>query len=380
MFELNALSVRKPLPFVIGLLGAVALTAACQSNAGSTAKTDAPAAPVTADTWAVVDGQQITRSEVEKAYTTSGQAQPGVSDEEAMVAKLTVLNNLIDQQILSAKAKAQKLEVPQSDVDAAFADAKKNIPDDAFQQELFKRGMTVAELQDSLRRDLLTQKVINQEISSKITVSDQEISNFFNANRAQFNVAEESYHLAQIAVTPVPEQQPTNQTGDDATTPDAAAKKAQMLMERLKAGASFQELAAGYSEDPESAQRGGDIGLVPMSRLMQAPPALRNAVLKKEPGTVTVANVNGAYTLVLVVAHEMPGQRDLASPGVKDQISNALRGRKEQLLRAAYLTAMRSDAKVVNYLARRIVESNGQVPTLGIAAPAAAPAATPSTK
>ena len=70
----------------------------------------------------------------------------------------------------------------------------------------------------------------------------------------------------------------------------------------------------------------------------------------------------------------MPGQRDLSSPGVKDQISNALHGRKEQLMRAACLTAMRSDAKVVNYLARRIVESNGQVPSLGMAAPAAAPA------
>ena len=43
-------------------------------------------------------------------------------------------------------------------------------------------------------------------------------------------------------------------------------------------------------------------------------------------------------------------------------------------MRAACLTAMRSDAKVVNYLARRIVESNGQVPSLGMAAPAAAPA------
>jgi len=379
MFEMKFVSVRKRLPLVFGLFGAVALTAACQSNAGSASKTEAPAAAVTADTWAVVDGQQITRDEVEKAYTRSGQAQPGLSDEEAMVAKLNVLNSLIDQQILAAKAKAQKLEVPQSDVDAAFAEAKKNIPDDAFQQELFKRGLTVAELQDSLRHDLLTQKVITQDISGKVAVSDQEITSFYNANRAQFNVAEESYHLAQIAITPVPEQQPTNQTGDDATTPEAAAKKAQMLMERLKSGAAFQELAAGYSEDPESAQRGGDIGLVPLSRLMQAPPALRAAVLKKEPGSVTVANVNGAYTLVLVVSHELPGQRDLSSPGVRDQITNALHGRKEQLLRAAYLTTMRSDAKIVNYLARRIVESNGQVPTVGLAAPAAAPA-TPSAK
>ena len=81
-----------------------------------------------------------------------------------------------------------------------------------------------------------------------------------------------------------------------------------------------------------------------------------------------------ALTIVLVVAHELPGQRDLATPGVKDQITNGLKGRKEQLLRAAYLTAVRSDAKVVNYLARRLVEQNGKVPTLGLATPAATPA------
>ena len=110
-------------------------------------------------------------------------------------------------------------------------------------------------------------------------------------------------------------------------------------MERLKAGASFRDLAAGYSEDPESAPRGGDLGFLPVSRLKQAPPALRDAVLNKEPGSVNVAGAGGAYTLVLVVAHELAGQRDLSTPGMKERITETLRGRKEQLLRMAYLTS-----------------------------------------
>jgi hypothetical protein len=63
-----------------------------------------------------------------------------------------------------------------------------------------------------------------------------------------------------------------------------------------------------------------------------------------------------------VVAHEQAGQRDLSTPGVRDQITNALRSRKEELLRIAYLTALRTDARVVNYLARRLVESKGVLP------------------
>lgn len=103
------------------------------------------------------------------------------------------------------------------------------------------------------------------------------------------------------------------------------------------------------------------MGLVPLSKLKQVPPALRDAVLNKNPGAVNVVNTGGAYTIVLVVGHEPAGQRDLSTPGVRDQITQALRGRKEQLLRSAYLTAIRTDAKVVNYLARRVVDAKGVV-------------------
>jgi hypothetical protein len=69
----------------------------------------------------------------------------------------------------------------------------------------------------------------------------------------------------------------------------------------------------------------------------------------------------GAYTIVLVISHEPAGQRDLSTPGVRDGITQTLRSRKEQLLRAAYLAAAQSDARVTNYLARRLVESRGKM-------------------
>jgi parvulin-like peptidyl-prolyl isomerase len=175
-------------------------------------------------------------------------------------------------------------------------------------------------------------------------------------------------------ITPVRDTRITNRTGDDAATPQAAAAKVQMLAERLKAGADFRDLALGYSEDADSAPRGGDMGLVPVSQLKQAPPPLRDAVLNKDAGSVNLATMNGAYALVLVLAHEQAGQRDLSLPAVRDGITQTLRGRKEQLLRAAYLTAIRSDAQVTNYLARRLVESKGVMPAAMPSAPLASPA------
>jgi peptidyl-prolyl cis-trans isomerase SurA len=293
------------------------------------------------------------------------------SEEEIMTAKLSLLNDLILQDILLAKARVLKIEVTPAELDTAYADAKKNMTDDAFQQELTRRSLTPAEMREGLRRELLTQKVIAQEVGSKIAVTDQEVTDAFCANRAQFNMAEESYHLAQIVVTPVRDPQVGNSTGDDAATPQDAAAKVQMLMDKLKAGTPFQDLAAAYSEDPQSAPRGGDLGFVPVSRLKQAPPALRDAVIGKAPGSVNLASGGGAYTLVLVVAHEQAGQRDLSTPGLRERITETLRARKDQLLRAAYLTAARNDVVVVNYLARRLVESKGAMPSLQLAAPGA---------
>jgi len=349
---------------VLSALVAASLTAACRATPGPAT----PPTTVSDNAWAVVDGRQITRDDVEKAYRRTGDTAQPVSDEESLTAKLSVLNDLILEDILIAKAREAKVEVADKELDNAYAEAKKNISDEAYQQELTKRGATAADMRESLRRQLLTQKVVEQQVGAKIAVTAQEVSDFFLANRSQFNLAEEAYHIAQIAVTPAREAQLANRTGDDAATPQAAATKVAMLMERLKAGANFSELARDYSEDPESAPRGGDLGLIPMSRLKQAPQQLRDVVLKKTPGTVSVASAGGAHTLVLVVAHEPAGQRDLSTPGVNDRITEALKSRKEQLLRAAYLTAVREDAQVVNHLARRLVEAQGKLPAAPVAA------------
>ena len=113
------------------------------------------------------------------------------------------------------------------------------------------------------------------------------------------------------------------------------------------------------------------MGFVTVSSLKQAPPPLRDAVLNKAPGTATVATVNGAHTLVLVVSHEQAGQRDLSSPGMRERITERLRTPKEQLLRTAYITALRTDAKVENHIAKRLVESKGGAPGPAPAAPLA---------
>ena len=345
-------------PLLAGVLAAALLASAC----GSTKTAGEPAVP--ADTWAVVDGRTISKDAAEKAFRRTSDPNETLSAEEATAAKLAVLEDLILQDLLVAKAAGLKIEVPAADLDAAFTSARGALNDEQFKQELARRNLTEADVREGLRRQLLAEKVIEQEVAKQVAVGDPDVTQFFEANRAQFNLTEEAYHIAQIVITPQRDAQVANTTGDDAATPQEAVAKARSIMEKLKAGTSFRELATSYSEDPESARRGGDMGLIPVSQLQQAPPPLRNAVLNKTAGTVNVASAgNGAFTIVLVVAREAPGQRDLSTPGVKDRITNTLKGRKEALLRAAYLTALRTDATIVNHLARRVVQSKGTPPS-----------------
>jgi peptidyl-prolyl cis-trans isomerase SurA len=339
-------------PRVRALLSVVALIvlAACRAQPPA-----APAVTVTDDTFAVVEGRQITRADVDKAFLRTQPSSEPIAEEEVLAAKLSLLDQLILQDLLLERAKTLKVEVTEKEVDEAFNATRQNLTQEAVDEELKRRKLTTADVREGLRRELLARKVIERELGDKTQVTDAEVTEFFNANREQFNLTEDAYRLAQIVVTPVADPQPANLAGDDAATPQEAQAKAAGLMRRLQEGAAFDVLARDHSEDPQTAPRGGDLGLVPVSALKQIAPALRNAVLKSNPGAVTPVNIDGMHTLVLVMGLEKAGQRDPSMPQVRENIVSTLRGRKEQLLRAAYLTALRSDADVENYFARRIL-------------------------
>src|SRR5467141_4636567 len=240
------------------------------------------------DVWAVVNGHEIKRDEVEKYYRTrvnpEGQ-EP--SQEEALSLKLNVLEELINNEILLERAKKLNLEASDGEVEDKFTELKSPYTEDEFQRQLKDQAMTVEDLKLELRRQLSIQKLLNHEVVAKIAITDQDITDFYNANKAQFNVAEPQYHIAQIVVTPRKEQQIRNRKNDDATNEAEAQRKVKMLMDRLNSGADFAQLAMDYSEDLNTAGTGGDLGFVPESSLNQSDPALKKAVVALKAGQVS---------------------------------------------------------------------------------------------
>jgi peptidyl-prolyl cis-trans isomerase SurA len=325
----------------------------CKSNV-------APAA----DVWAVVNGKEIKRDEVEKYYRTriSPEGQEP-STEEALSLKLNVIDELINNEILLERAKKLNLEASDGEVEDKFTEFKSPYTEEEFQRQLKERGVTVEDLKNTVRRELSIQKLINREVVSKVAISDQDIADFYGANKPQFNVAEPQYRVAQIVVTPRKEPQIRNRKNDDSTNEAEAQRKVKMLVDRLNSGADFAQLAMDYSEDMNSAATGGDLGYVPESALNQSDPALKKLVLSLKPGQVSQPIVlKDSVRILKLVTREAPGLRGLSDPQVQQSIRDTLRNRKEQLLRAAYLAVARDEARVTNYLARQVLESNGKLP------------------
>src|SRR5688500_13210165 len=206
---------RSRLPLLLAL-GVLLASGACRSNT-----TGPGAAPASPNVWATVGERQISRDEVEKAFRREAAPQQP-SEEEALAGKLTLLNEMIVQELLLAKARELKIELSDTELDNAFAEAKKNITEDQFQKELASRNLTPADMREGLRRDMLANKVMEREVIAKVTVTDQDITNFFEANRASFNRPEDAYHIAQITVTPTRANQQINRSGNDAGTPQEA--------------------------------------------------------------------------------------------------------------------------------------------------------------
>lgn len=320
------------------------------------------------DVWAVVNGQEIKRDDVDKYYRTrvnpEGQAP---SQEEALSLKLNVLDELIDEEILLERAKKLNLEASDGEVEDKFTEMKSPYTEDEFQRQLKDRGVTTDDLKRDLRRQLSIQKLLNREVVAKITITDQDVTDAYNANKAQFNVVEPRYRISEIVVTPRKDPQIRNQKNDDATNEVEAQRKVKMLMDRLNSGADFGQLAADYSEDMNSAAMQGDLGYVPESALNQSDPALKREVLGMRAGQVSqpmsIMGKDGPRIVILkLISRESPGQRNISDPQVQQTIRDTLRSHKEQLLGAAYRKIARDEARVTNYLAQQVIEAAGKLP------------------
>ena len=327
--------------------------------------------PTGNDVGASVNGRKIYNADVEKYYQnqTAGadQQQQQPVGEQATNLRLSILRQLIDNEILMQRAEKLGLLATDDEVDRKLNEIKSPYTQEEFDARLKDKKLSLDDFKRDLRRSLTVDKVLNKEVTSKINISDQDITSYYNAHKAEFNLIEPQYHLAHIIVTVAPNPQVHNLKNDKAQNEADARKKIQMLLNRLDSGDDFATLAMNYSEDSETSGNGGDLGFAPESSLKNTDPATRDTVMKLKPGQYSpiISVVNPmtkqmiGFRIVKLIAKEPAGQRELADPRVQEAVRSQLRDRREQLLKTAYYEVLRDQAKVDNYFAEKILAGNG---------------------
>jgi len=322
-----------------------------------------------ADVVATVNGHAIMRADMEKMYNAQlGEAQgQQPSPEQADALRLNVVQELINDEIMQQRAAKMNLTATAEDVDARLAEMKAPYTEEQFAERLKASNHTLDDVKHDVRRSLTIDKLLNKEINSKVTVSDGDVTSYYNQHKAEFNLIETQYHLAEIRVTSVPSPQPGNLQGSKATTDAEAKKKIQALKNRLDAGEDFGALAMNFSENPETASNGGDMGFHYESE-MRSDPTVYLAVTKLKAGQITEilplldaqTKKPAGYAIYKLISREPAGQRDLNDPRVQQAIRQQLRDGRSQLLKSAYFEILRDQAKVENFFAEKVFRDDAK--------------------
>src|SRR5438270_11694006 len=170
----------------------LAALAACNSQPGG-------------DVMATVDGKKIFATDVDKYYNNNvASAQQAPTGEQATALRLNILHQMIEDEILMRRAEKLGLLATDDEVDRKFNEVKAPFTQEEFDKRLKDQKITVADFKRDIRRSITVDKVMNKEVSSKINVTDQDITDYYNAHKGEFNLIEPQYHLAEISVTPGP--------------------------------------------------------------------------------------------------------------------------------------------------------------------------------
>lgn len=322
--------------------------------------------PPSADVVATVNGKEIQRAELERNYQIQlGDNPQKPSDQEADILRLNVLQKMIQSEILQQQAAKLNLTASDEDVNAKLTEIKAPYTEEQFNNLLKQRNMSLDDLKRDIRRQLTETKLINKEIESKIDITDAQIKAFYDAHKSDFDLIEPQYHLAQIVVTTQPTPPNGNMPGKPAG--EAAAKeRIDAAHSQLVSGVDFAAVAANVSENPDTAQNGGDMGFVRESQL-KSDPSIYDAISKLKPGQFTdvipeydASHKVIAFAIFRLLSREPAGQRELNDPRVQQAIHQSLHDSQKQLLQTAYLETLQDNARVRNYFAEQILKRGGQ--------------------
>ncbi len=320
--------------------------------------------PGTADPTEIaarVNGKEIKMEEVDRAVKQQAQGQEAkMSPLELAAARLQVLQTLVEQEVMFQRAEKQSL-VPTEDEVTVEVNKRKvdsHLSSEEFDKQLTQAGLNDKSLRENIRKSLGIQKLVETVTGKVEPPKDAEIEAFYNGNREAF-VKKRGVKLAGIIIDPA-----RNGEGDTTIDEQSSVIKANEIIKQLQQGADFASVAREKSED-QSRFQGGDLGYVSEDDLKQGFPAQVAAALMNpdfQIGKIITAQTQGKYYILkLQERSDKEEALTLEGPGIRQQVTDSLINSRKQLLAASYQAIAINEAKIENYLAKKVVENPNEL-------------------
>jgi len=341
---------------------------------------------------ATVNGRNIMMQEVERAINQQTGGNPSTLNQLQMAqARLQVLSNLIQREVLFQRAEREKLLPTEAQIDGAIATQKQNsgMTAEDFEKSLKAQNISAETLREEARKELAI-SALQDKYAGKIDINDREVEEYYANNRQQF-VKARGVALTMIMVDPADNS--AEGISDDAKNETDAKLKIDNIYQQLQGKADFATVARARSEDINSLRAGGDIGFATEQDLKNN--GFPAELVASFFGPMQVGDYtqptrfsSGKWYIFKLAEKRLANENlTLESAGVRQQITQGLTNQRKSILNAALLETAMNEAKIVNHLATNMLNNPGnlglrpaaqgsaptQAPTQ---APAASPAAT----
>jgi len=314
-----------------------------------------------------VNNQIITRSEFERSKDQLKeevkQQNPNDPDKAYADREKDILRDLIDQQLLLDKGKDLSI-TGDTELIKKLDQMRKDMKLDsleALEKEATKQGVSWEDFKQNMRNQIITQKVIGEEVGGKLAVTKEEQQKFYDEHKSEMEQPE-YIRLSEILIAPksvtpsitaVPDPNAAGsgvasasadeaaKQAADAAALSAAEAKANDVLKQIRGGASFEDTAKKFSDGPSAA----DSGALGMFKRGQLAKELEDQTFAMKAGGVTdVIRTKQGFVILKVIDHQQAGIPPMKD--VLDKIQGAIYYEKLQPALRAYLTKLREDAYI----------------------------------
>lgn len=288
---------------------------------------------------AKVNGESIEASEFQQTIHQLEQraGQPIPADQRDAVYR-DVLDQLIGFHLLIQESASRKMAATEAEVSSQVDELKKRFPDaEAFDKKLAEQKLTLDQLRTQISQRLSVSKLLEAEVSPKLAVQPKDISDFYEANMQQF-LQEEALRVSHVLIRV--------QEGADQAAKDKAKAEAEDLLKQAKAGVDFAKLAREHSQDPGSAQKGGELPFFSKGEMV---PPFETAAFALKPGEISNL-VETEYGYHIIKLHERRPARQMAIEEVSDKIKNYLTEQQRQQKADTFVKELKTKGKVEIYI------------------------------